>query len=58
MRGYYENPGWSEDRGAFGPRGKSALQRADRRVTPGAGKPAGSGHRNIPPEKGKGEKVV
>jgi hypothetical protein len=30
-------------------RGKSALQRARRRVTPGTGQPDGSGHRNRPP---------
>ncbi len=39
-------------------RGKSALHRALCRVTPGAGQPAGSGHRNIPPDSGKGEMVV
>ena len=32
----------------FGPRGKSALHRARRRGNPGAGQPAGSGHRDKP----------
>ena len=51
--------GWLSGRGsACQGRGKSALHRALCRVTPGAGQPAGSGHRDIPPDSGKGEKVV
>ena len=34
---------------ALSHRGKSALHRAKRRVTPGTGQPDGSGHRNRPP---------
>lgn len=46
--------------GAFGSRGKSGLQRARRRVTPGGGNPLESATENIPPQPwcwGKGEKV-
>jgi hypothetical protein len=47
-----------KSRHGFPCRGKSALQRTRCRVTPGMGKPVGLGHRNIPPEQGKGEMVV
>ena len=54
-----DTTGWLSGRGSgFQGRGKSALYRALCRVTPGAGQPAGSGHRDIPPVSGKGEKVV